>query len=437
MWPVAPIVIEKDPVSGERVVIHRFDPIFVAVIWLLPILAVAIAVLAILIPFAGPKVMPALIELLIVEVLLALSLTMFTRVPADTLGDRMFIGGVRFFTNCLVFNPPFSTLVTYSGSQRIVETEKKGGKYVLTVQLKQGTNPDTVGNSDKQIVQLTLVFYLNIWESPVGVNRAFRQEFSSNGNDAYTTKVEPEVLKIIVAHADAPLQKFEMEEVLTNVDAVQPKVQEVLEERLRPIGVKIHSLAIGDVDDVIENNGFVALRSMANRKENTSKAVQRGAIARKEALLVQAEARLESATRHIEVETDIAGQKLGLIKKQLLVQQENAKIGIADLVARTRFLKARGSWVGVLVNALERVPDDRVVEVANAAAEGLKSIGLRPEGSLLLANSGDPEGGMNMAKVATGLGLATSLLKDLNLLPPNFQVPPAEKEKEPEGTAKT
>ncbi|HAI98722.1 TPA: hypothetical protein DCL30_04275 [Candidatus Peribacteria bacterium] len=383
----------------------------------------------------SPLPVAALIACTVLTAIGCATIPAYKRIPPDMLGAVTWVWGVELYTDCLVFVPESlgARLVMFPMSQQVFLTPGKEGKGnimpgALIVQLRQGTNPTVAGGSDRQLVILQVAWCFAVTTRPRTIVQRYTDDFRAHdGEDllraierALRTSVTHKVASLVVSLAVQPLQKFEIEQLLTDVGVPRKELFDTLRTELLKYGIELIDVAIADVLDVVEG-GYVARRSEAVKAEQLSRTQQREAIASRDARLMAADALLAARAREIQVEQAIATQEKALIDQRLVNAREQAKIGIADLTARLALLGGEGAWRGQLVDALGKVEPDQLVPFANAFAQAMQSAGLKPNGSLLLAG-GDS---VNLAKLGTGVGMIAALLKDFGLLPKDVDVPDA------------
>lgn len=310
-----------------------------------------------------------------------------SRVAGDIVAYRQFLRGPQYFENCLVVDLRF-----IRGLIKFVKfpVGVKSAQLTFTTQIKQQDASDL----QKEIV--TIFFELRR-DRPDLIMQNYLDEFARSESDGYA-EVKRQVLAMVEAFADRVLQGFEMEDLLTDVAKPSDALRDELREPLETLAVQLRAVSIDDTQDIGED-GYVAQRAARIRAQ----------LAR-ERRMAQADANREATLREQDAQMDILKKQREVIKRQLANERENVKVGIADLRARIELYDKIGPTRSAALELLKRfedLPTDQIVPFVAQIAEALKSAGLRPEGSLLLA--GDSSQALN----ATALGSLAALFEKL------------------------
>ncbi|MBU0767220.1 hypothetical protein KKF55_05615 [Patescibacteria group bacterium] len=423
--------VKKDREEEQFVFLRQYDLLF----WFLVVTSIvgAIASCVVLIAFASLWSDYTFVMCILTAIwALALLWVVFgTRIILpDRLLVRTFIFGSSYITNCPAVTR-FTKAVELPGTQWVFRTpEDKNNPKALIV-----TIPDDLGGTAPQLIVVELVIRLAIWNAPWSVQNAFLEEFKlKNGETqddaitrAFNAKVKNDVLDLVIALADAPLQKAKLETLLVDVKSANEELTDALRDQLYTIGIHLILSSVEDTRDIVEDGRATLIykKSIVKQERNTR---QKNAHDMMKARVTEAEKDEKAQLRELERDLMVEKSRESVLDQKLENEQRVASIKVAVLRERLETLRDKygHTWVGQILSVLDNIETPgQAKEVIEAWAELFNAAGISTEGGsvFLLGGDGGGPGGRGVGPLATGLGMllggaenvvdrAASLLRD-------------------------
>jgi hypothetical protein len=397
----------KDPITQEEVWLYKYVHLLFSLFVVWPVTIGAVILLAgIIVGLAGSG-LAGIIVLSLGTFLEIVGLVLFgfsEIVPRDVVVALHFMGRVTYLTNCrMLYIPGLMRKIVLPGTQKTFSTDRtmEEGNNPLIVQLKQGvglpsSEEEEEGEareaSDEQIVQIVVVFRLKVFTAPDAVYRAFGEEFAEIDGESNLSSREVaqqkfgvvggQIAAVLSATADAVLQKYNVEQFLTEVGTVNAALNAALNtdsnadpegeygnplrEALETIGVRIDTIAVADTQDV-RDGGYIALRSEAVRAELAATKRRRVAAADQTARISEADANLAATTQELAVQKDIFLQQQPVLDEQIVVDQKAALAALQPLIEELKALPPEQA-IPMLLRKLEGMKLDTATAKAISAA---------------------------------------------------------------------